>query len=104
MQRVGGYIDIRVHLIVDSTSGGPVQPSTSKATVRLIIIIRRRRIRRRRRRRRIAIKKQLYINKVNLTIECRVNKANILSFTCHFSIIFNNFINLYQFFSRRILQ
>ena len=97
---------------MDSTSGGPVQPSTSKATVRLIIIIiiRRRRIRiririrRRRRRRRIAIKKQLYINKVNLTIGCRVNKANILSFTCHFSIIFNHFINLYQFFIRRILQ
>ena len=86
---------------MDSTSGGPVQPSTSKATVRLIIIIIRRR--RRRRRRRIAIKKQLYINKVNLTIGCRVNKVNILSFTCHFSIIFNHFINLYQFFIRRIL-
>lgn len=50
----------------------------------------------------ILVKKQLYINKFNFFvkfftnfIECKTNKANFLSFTCHFSTIFNYFINLY---------
>ena len=54
----------------------------------------------------VPIKKQLYATSFYFTpyvkiltnfIGCIVSKVNFLSFTCHFSNIFNHLINLYEF-------